>query len=429
MQWDYWRLITLLSLAGFFGLVLGHMMAFLFVAALIYSLWLQYQWNLLRDWLVKPKKNPPPSADGVIDEVISQIERMRSQNRNRKKKLTGYLKRFKTATAAIPDGIVVLGEFGQIEWANESAKELLGIHWPRDAKLRVNNLVRDPELHKLLEVPFHKDIAAQIISPENQAIQLELKLVEYANKDLLLIARDVTQTIKLQRMRRDFVANVSHELRTPLTVLRGYLESFDADSDPAMWRHALPVMQQQTQRMHIMIKDLLALSLLETGEKPLHHIPTDVCRLLQSIVDDVKRLESFQDHKIILNCQTDKWLLADVDELRSAVSNLAFNAVKYTPAGSTITINWLFDEHKSVIEVIDNGDGIASHHLERLTERFYRVDSGRDRENGGTGLGLAIVKHILSRHKGHLEIISELGEGATFRCVFPTEKAITAPAI
>lgn len=429
MQWDYWRLITLLSLAGFFGLVLGHMMAFLFFAALIYSLWLQYQWNLLRDWLVKPKKNPPPSADGVIDEVISQIERMRSQNRNRKKKLTGYLKRFKTATAAIPDGIVVLGEFGQIEWANESAKELLGIHWPRDAKLRVNNLVRDPELHKLLEVPFHKDIAAQIISPENQAIQLELKLVEYANKDLLLIARDVTQTIKLQRMRRDFVANVSHELRTPLTVLRGYLESFDADSDPAMWRHALPVMQQQTQRMHIMIKDLLALSLLETGEKPLHHIPTDVCRLLQSIVDDVKRLESFQDHKIILNCQTDKWLLADVDELRSAVSNLAFNAVKYTPAGSTITINWLFDEHKSVIEVIDNGDGIASHHLERLTERFYRVDSGRDRENGGTGLGLAIVKHILSRHKGHLEIISELGEGATFRCFFPTEKAITAPAI
>lgn len=429
MQWDYWRLITLLSLAGFLGLVLGHMMPFLFVAALVYALWLQRQWNLLHEWLLKPNKNNPPSAEGVIDDVRRQIERMRSQNSNRKKKLTGYLKRFKTATAAIPDGIVVIGEFGQVEWANQSARELLGIHWPRDAKLRVNNLVRDPDFHKLLDTPINKNVTKQIASPENQDTQLELKLVEYANKDRLLIARDVTQTIKLQRMRRDFVANVSHELRTPLTVLRGYLESFDADSDPEMWRHALPVMQQQTLRMHLMIKDLLALSLLETGDKPLHHVPTDVCRLLQSIVDDVKRLDSFQDHQILLNCLTEKWLLADVDELRSAISNLVFNAVKYTAGGTKITINWMIDNQVSVIEVTDEGDGIASHHLERLTERFYRVDSGRGRESGGTGLGLAIVKHIVNRHKGQLEIISELGEGATFRCVFPAEKAITAPEI
>ncbi|HAO25985.1 MULTISPECIES: phosphate regulon sensor histidine kinase PhoR [unclassified Methylophaga] len=429
MQWDYWRLITLLSLAGFLGLVLGHMMPFLFVAALIYALWLQWQWTLLQNWLLKTNKNRPPSADGVIDDVRRQIERMRLQNSNRKKKLTGYLKRFKTATAAIPDGIVVIGEFGQVEWANQSAKALLGIHWPRDANLRVNNLLRDPAFHKLLDMPIDKNITTQITSPKNQATQLELKLVEYADNDRLLIARDVTQTIKLQRMRRDFVANVSHELRTPLTVLRGYLESFDVDSDPAMWRQALPVMQQQTLRMHLMIKDLLALSQLETGDKPLHHVPTDVSRLLQSIVDDVKRLDSFQDHQITLNCRTDKWLLADVDELRSAISNLVFNAVKYTPAGTKITINWTVDGQGSVIEVIDDGDGIASHHLERLTERFYRVDNGRDRESGGTGLGLAIVKHIVSRHKGRLEIQSELGEGAAFRCIFPTEKAISAPDI
>ena len=224
MQWDYWRLITLLSLAGFLGLVLGHMMPFLFVAALIYALWLQWQWTLLQNWLLKTNKNRPPSADGVIDDVRRQIERMRLQNSNRKKKLTGYLKRFKTATAAIPDGIVVIGEFGQVEWANQSAKALLGIHWPRDANLRVNNLLRDPAFHKLLDMPIDKNITTQITSPKNQATQLELKLVEYADNDRLLIARDVTQTIKLQRMRRDFVANVSHELRTPLTVLRGYLE-------------------------------------------------------------------------------------------------------------------------------------------------------------------------------------------------------------
>ena len=378
---------------------------------------------------MKPKKNHSPHGDGVIDDVCGQIERMRTQNSNRKKKLTGYLKRFKTATAALPDGIVVMGEFGQVEWANLSARDLLGIHWPRDAKLRVNNLLRAPAFHRLLKAPVSENQTVMIESPVNQAIQLELKVVEYANKDRLLIARDVTQTIKLQRMRRDFVANVSHELRTPLTVLKGYLESFDQHTDPSMWQHALPVMQQQTQRMHLMIKDLLALSQLETGEKPLQHRPTDVCKLLQSVIDDAKRLETFRDHQLLLECASNKWLLADADELRSAISNLVFNAVKYTPAGSDITVSWSVQNTNCVIEVEDNGDGIASHHLDRLTERFYRVDNGRDRENGGTGLGLAIVKHVISRHKGRLDIISELGEGATFRCVFPLAQSIDAPDV
>ncbi|HET8807364.1 MAG TPA: phosphate regulon sensor histidine kinase PhoR [Methylophaga sp.] len=429
MSWDYWRLITLISLAGFIGLLLGEMMTFLFAGTLIYLLWLQRQWFLLHQWLLKPQKNRSPEGEGVIDDVCGQIERMRAQNSNRKKKLTGYLKRFKTATAALPDGIVVIGEFGQVEWANVSAKELLGVHWPRDANLRVSNLLRVPAFHRLLEAPVNGNQTVLIESPLNQAIQLELKLVEYANKDRLLIARDVSQTIKLQRMRRDFVANVSHELRTPLTVLKGYLESFTDETDPAMWQHALPVMQQQTHRMHLMIKDLLALSQLETGEKPLQHRPTDVCKLLHSVIDDAKRLASFSEHQLELNCDSDRWLLADADELRSAISNLIFNAVKYTPAGTAITVSWTMQESTCVIEVEDNGEGIASHHLDRLTERFYRVDNGRDRENGGTGLGLAIVKHILSRHKGRLEISSELGEGATFRCVFPLVKSIDKPNV
>jgi len=178
-----------------------------------------------------------------------------------------------------------------------------------------------------------------------------------------------------------------------------------------------------------MIKDLLALSQLETGEKQLQHRPTDVCKLLQSVIDDARRLETFRDHQLVLKCLSDKWLLADADELRSAISNLIFNAVKYTPVGSEITVSWSTQESTCVIEVEDNGEGIASHHLDRLTERFYRVDNGRDRENGGTGLGLAIVKHIISRHKGRLEISSELGEGATLRCIFPLVKSIDRPSI
>jgi len=420
MQWDHWRLLTLLSLAGFAGLLFGQMMTFLFLATLVYALWLQHNWFKLWQWLQKPKKRRSPSAEGVIDDVCRLIEQVRQQNSSRKKKLTGYLKRFQSATAALPDAILVLGEFGEVEWANHSSRDLLGVHWPRDNNVRINNLIRDPAFQQLLEDPLRFGSLTTVKSPLNEEMQLELKLVNYMGAGRLLIARDVTQTIKLQRMRRDFVANVSHELKTPLTVLRGYLEAFTADSDSDQWRTALPAMRQQSERMHIMIKDLLALSQLETGEKALRRIPTDVAKLLKSIIDDAQNVEHFREHQISLNLETDKWLICDIDEIRSAVSNLVFNAVKYTPAASQIDISWRQDGDNFCITVEDNGEGIAEHHLERLTERFYRVDKGRSSDAGGTGLGLAIVKHVLQRHGANLNISSELGNGSCFKCCFPT---------
>ena len=424
MHWDYWRLLALISLAGFLGLLFGQMMTFMFVATLLYALWLQNSWYKLWHWLQKPKKIDPPSADGVIDDVCREIERVRKQNRNRKNKLTNYLKRFQSATAALPDAIVVLGEYGQVDWANHSARDLLGIHWPKDNYVRVNNLIRDPVFQQLLDDPEAHNSTAILHAPQDLAKQLEMKLVNYSDKGRLLIARDITQTVKLQRMRRDFVANVSHELRTPLTVLRGYLETIEDNSPPEIWHSALPVMRQQTERMHLMIKDLLALSRLETGEKTLRQIPTDVAKLLASIIEDAYCLENYQAHQISCEIDSDKWLLADADELRSAISNLVFNAIKYTPAESQITVSWRTDDNGGYISVTDNGDGIAEHHLDRLTERFYRVDKGRAQDAGGTGLGLAIVKHVLQRHEALLKIESELGHGASFTCCFPLSKVI-----
>jgi len=424
MQWDHWRLLTLLSLAGFAGLLFGQMMTFLFLATLVYALWLQHNWSKLWQWLQQPKKRRSPSAEGMVDDVCRLIEQMRQQNSSRKKKLTGYLKRFQSATAALPDAILVLGEFGQVEWANHSARGLLGVHWPRDNNVRINNLIRDPAFQQLLEDPLRYGGITTVKSPLNEDIQLELKLVNYMGAGRLLIARDVTQTIKLQRMRRDFVANVSHELKTPLTVLRGYLEAFSAESEGEQWRTALPAMRQQSERMHIMIKDLLALSQLETGEKALRRIPTDVGKLLQSVIDDAQNVEHFREHRFCLNIETDKWLICDSDEVRSAVSNLVFNAVKYTPASCQINLSWRQQGDDFCIEVEDEGEGIAEHHLERLTERFYRVDKGRSSDAGGTGLGLAIVKHVLQRHGANLHITSELGEGSSFKCCFPARIAV-----
>jgi two-component system phosphate regulon sensor histidine kinase PhoR len=424
MQWDNWRLLTIISLAGFVGLLFNQMMTFMFFAALGYALWLQHSWHKLWMWLQKPKKRRSPSAEGVIDDVCRHIEQMRQQNSSRKKKLTGYLKRFQSATAALPDGIVVLGEYGGVEWANQSARDLLGVRWPRDNGVRINNLIREPAFQQLLENPLEHGGVTHIKSPLSEDIQLEVKLVNYMGVGRLLVARDVTQTIKLQRMRRDFVANVSHELKTPLTVLRGYLEAFTPETDPEQWRSALPAMREQSERMHVMIKDLLVLSQLETGEKALRRIPTDVGKLLQSIIDDAYSVEHYREQKITLNLATDKWLICDLDEIRSAVSNLVFNAVKYTPAQSEIMVSWLEDQEGVCIEVKDNGDGIAEHHLERLTERFYRVDKGRSSDAGGTGLGLAIVKHVLQRHGANLHIDSELGKGSSFKCCFPESIAI-----
>jgi two-component system phosphate regulon sensor histidine kinase PhoR len=427
MRWDYWRLLAIISIAGFVGLLFGQMMTFLFLASLLYALWLQRSWFQLSKWLRKPKKNPSPAAEGVIDDVCREIEQVRQQNSSRKKKLAGYLKRFQTATAALPDAIVVLGEFGEVDWANDSAKKLLGVRWPRDNHVRVNNLIRDPGFQQLIADSDAIGKTVIVVSPVSSDIKLEIKIVSYMGGGRMLVASDMTQTVKLQEMRRDFVANVSHELRTPLTVLRGYLEMFDDNTPAEQWRNALPAMREQSERMSDMLHELLTLSRLETGEKSLQMLATDVGHILQEIIADAKQLTQFDRHEISLSLESEHWLLADVDELRSAVSNLVFNAVKYTPAGCRVTITWAVDEQEGKISVIDEGDGIAEHHLDRLTERFYRVDSGRSVGDGGTGLGLAIVKHVLQRHGAVLRINSDLGHGSTFTCCFPVRDVVSKP--
>jgi len=429
MSWDYWRLLAIVSLAGFVGLLFGQMMTFMFVAAFLYALWLQNAWYQLSAWLQKPKKNPSPTAEGVIDNVCREIEQVRKQNSSRKKKLAGYLKRFQSATAALPDAIVVLGEFGEVDWANDSAKILLGVRWPRDNNVRVNNLIRDPDFQQLIADPKATGKTVVVDSPVNAGIQLEIKIVSYMGSGRMLIARDMTQTVKLQKMRRDFVANVSHELRTPLTVLHGYLEMFDHQTPSEQWQNALPAMRQQAERMSDMLHELLTLSRLETGEKALHVVPSDVAYVLQEIIEDAKKLAQYDNHDIQLVINSEHWLLADTDELRSAISNLVFNAVNYTPAACKIIVSWTVDEdeQQGVISVCDEGDGIAEHHLDRLTERFYRVDSGRAQSDGGTGLGLAIVKHVLQRHDADLKISSELGQGSSFSCCFPMSSLVSKP--
>jgi two-component system phosphate regulon sensor histidine kinase PhoR len=425
MSWDYWRILTIVSLAGFVGLLFDQMVLFMFIASFLYALWLQRTWFQFRDWLMKPNRNRPLKYEWVMNNVTKKIERVRLKNKSQKKKLREYLNLFQSATSSLPDAIIVLGKDGKVDWANTAATELLGIRWPQDSHIRLNNLIRDPKFQQLINEPVKKGRSIIVASPRNQSKQLEMTIVKYLKDGRLLIVRDVTKTVKLQEMRRDFVANVSHELRTPLTVLHGYLETLDIDSPKEQWQTALPAMKQQTQRMNAMVTDLLALSKLEMGDKEVVYEPVHIARLLNAIAEDAMRLAEFDNHIIQVNILSQCNVLADENELRTAISNLVFNAVKYTPSTKDIIIQWSVDKFGGHLKVIDKGEGIEEHHLGRLTERFYRVDKGRsEQQAGGTGLGLAIVKHVLQRQHAELIITSELGVGSCFECRFAKKNII-----
>jgi two-component system phosphate regulon sensor histidine kinase PhoR len=183
-------------------------------------------------------------------------------------------------------------------------------------------------------------------------------------------------------------------------------------------------MNQQAGRMQHLLNDLLLLARLETSSRPTENQPVAVGLLLQSIISDARALSGNRGHLISLDADPALQLKGSETELRSAFSNLVFNAVKYTPDEGEIRVRWWSDEQGAHLAVSDTGLGIEARHLPRLTERFYRVDSSRASNTGGTGLGLAIVKHVLLRHRASLDIASSLGKGSTFTCHFPTLQVV-----
>jgi two-component system phosphate regulon sensor histidine kinase PhoR len=246
----------------------------------------------------------------------------------------------------------------------------------------------------------------------------------------------MTQREKVDVMRRDFIANVSHELRTPLTVVGGFLETLSdmEGAVPDNLKNYFAMMEEQTIRMRRIIEDLLTLSTIESNTQDPDDNEIDMASLLKSVQNDAIGLSqglNKTQHNIQLEVDSTLNLNGAADELQSVFSNLVSNAIRYTPTGDKnsgksgeIFIRWALQDGEPVFSVRDTGIGIEQQHIERLTERFYRVDRSRSRETGGTGLGLSIVKHILLRHQAKLEISSELGAGSTFSAVFPKARAL-----
>jgi two-component system, OmpR family, phosphate regulon sensor histidine kinase PhoR len=322
-------------------------------------------------------------------------------------------------TAAMPDGAILLGPNREIQWLNRTAGRWLGLRRKVDRGIRIDNLVRHPELVDYLE-SGGTTTPPRINLPKLGDRWLEFHLVRASDSaQQLLIVRNVTGEARLESMRKDFVANASHELRSPLTVISGYLDALAEDPVlDAGWREPVHEMQRQSARMRGIVQDLLELSKLEAQGGEAEHSPVDVRGMLAMIRRDVLS-RPLHPATVKLELATDAMLLGAENELHSVFSNLVSNAVKYTPADGTIDIRWWVDDKGGHVSVRDTGIGIPGEHLPRLTERFYRVDAGRSRQLGGSGLGLAIVKHALQRHDGRLEIVSEEGKGSTFTANFP----------
>ncbi|MFC1748116.1 phosphate regulon sensor histidine kinase PhoR [Pseudomonadota bacterium] len=422
---EIWRLLALVFTGLTIGTVIDDITLSILIAVSLYLAWHLHNIYSLQTWLQRSGHPQPPQGSGIWMEIFDRIYYLQKQNRRGKKKLTRYLSRFKESTSAMPDATVVLNQSGQIEWINKAAQKLLGLKPSQDIGQHISNLMRTPEfIRYLTKGDFEQPLETH--PPLNDQLHISVRIIPYGNNQSLFIARDVTRIKRLEQMRRDFVSNISHELRSPLTVLRGYLEAMQEDKDETteMWQRSVEVMNQQTLRMQSVVDDLLMLSRMETGKAqgPQEDVP--IPELLRAIQTAAQALGKEKEQEINLSIDDTLWLKGNYSELYSAFSNLVFNAVHYTPANGTITIEWLPTTEGARLKIQDTGIGIAPQHINRITERFYRVDSGRSRESGGTGLGLAIVKHVLQRHDGQLTVFSQVKRGSTFSCDFSKKKVI-----
>jgi two-component system phosphate regulon sensor histidine kinase PhoR len=291
---------------------------------------------------------------------------------------------------------------------------------------RINFLIRRPEfIQYITKRNFDEPLLMERMGSDG-SISLMLQAFPFGQRRHLLLVQNVTDLQKADAMRRDFVANVSHEMRTPITVLMGFLETVQTlDLKKEQQDQYFEMMMAQALRMKSLVEDLLTLANLESNSLPAVSKPISLQTLMALLRNDAEAL-SLGKHSFSFDVLAKQDVLGEEREILSAFSNLVSNAIRYTPDIGSIQVKWNVNaEGQGEFSVTDTGPGIASEHLSRLTERFYRVDRSRSRDTGGTGLGLAIVKHIASRHQAQLIIESTPGRGSTFILRFPKERLIS----
>ena len=414
------RLVMELVLCCLPALILGALFGYLpwFLLAAVTGLLVWHFWNLLQLswWLWVDRSMTPPPGHGSWEPLLYGLHQMQMRNKKRRRELGSLIKRFRSGAESLPDAVVLTTAEGMIFWCNGLAQQLLGLRWPDDNGQNSLNLLRYPEFTQYLK---RQEFLKPLNLVLNNGRHLEIRVMPYSEQQLLMVARDVTQMHQLEGARRNFFANVSHELRTPLTVLQGYLEMMQEQAlEGATREKALHTMREQTSRMEGLVRQLLTLSKIEASPVQLLNETIDVPMMLRVVEREAQTL-SQQKQTIEFHIDSSLKVLGSEDQLRSAISNLVYNAVNHTPPATHIVVSWKRVPHGAEFSVEDNGPGIAAEHIPRLTERFYRVDKARSRQTGGSGLGLAIVKHAVNHHDSRLNITSTPGQGTRFSFILP----------
>ena len=378
----------------------------------------------LTKWLNNPSLSNLPHGTGVWQNIFTKHYQILKVNKKSKKGLISALDQFTKAAEALMDGVVALNENNEIIWSNRKSQIMLNLNPRKDTGQPINYIFRNTDLMKYLDhESFEESIKINLDSQTDKII--EIKIIPFGERQKVMIAKDISQSIKIESERKEFVSNVSHELKTPLTVISGFIETLENMFAPKDAEHKkiLEIMSGQANRMSKLIDDLLILSNVESSlfqnRSEKIFIKTIMAKLKKNIF-----VLNIKNHKIKYRINDKLNIYGSKKELESAFLNLITNAIRYTGESGTISISWGLINGLPIFEVRDTGSGIKQKHINRITERFYRVDADRSRNSGGTGLGLSIVKNIINQHDGELKITSEIGKGSSFRLVFNKESII-----
>ncbi len=420
---DYLIFGGLLFVGGGLGWLLGGMGWGFAVAMSVWVCLQHLEYVALRDWSERPLARPKFRTD-AWQAAAETIFRSTRRQRTRTNQVLQQLRQMRAVTEALPDAAVMIDANGRIESFNPAAQTAFGIR-TRDIGLHLTELARHPTLVHLLKHGESNE-PVEMSAYGQEGVRLEVRTIIISEDRTLVLARNVTQLNRLLSMRQDFVANVSHELRTPLTVILGYLETLQEENlSHEAADQLISKLVPPAQRMSALVQDLLLLTRLESspGLNGNHLSRVSMNDVVERAINTVEGLSDGR-HEIRVEIDPDIDLLAVASEIESALGNLVANAIRYSPDGGVITVTWSKCGDGAELAVTDEGMGIGTEHLGRLTERFYRVDLARSRVQGGTGLGLAIVKHVLKRHQSILQIDSELGKGSRFYCRFGAEQLL-----
>jgi len=378
----------------------------------------------LSKWLNNPSLSNLPHGTGVWQHIFSKHYQILKESKKSKKNLVSTLDQFTQAAEALMDGVVALNESNEIIWSNRRSQVMLNLNSKKDTGQPINYIFRNTDLISYLEKGNYEE-SIKINLEASNTKTIEIKIVMFGEKQKVLIAKDISQAIKIESDRKEFISNVSHELKTPLTVISGFIETLEDMFTISGKEHKniLKMMSDQAYNMSKLIDDLLLLSNVESSifqnrsEK----------LLMNTIISKIKKNISILDaknHKIKYQIDSSLTIYGSKKEIESAFLNLITNAIRYTEKEGFISISWGLINGLPIFEVRDTGSGIEQKHINRITERFYRVDTDRSRDTGGTGLGLSIVKNIIKKHDGELKITSAIGKGSSFKLIFNKESII-----